>query len=177
MADFLKAFQWTNIENEGGAKVSPEGPTRFGLDRRANASIPIEFYESMSAADAQQFAFVYSKREYWNKHNLGLLDSNCLAMMVYDCAFDPGPTLALGQFQRIINDCVVVPIAVDGAVGMQTVSAANGLNGIMIAGALACWRARFWNVTGRPNLAGLMNRARRFPLTEPAVVSDVELGM
>lgn len=196
MADFELAYPKTS-GNEGyyvsldywkSHGFNNSGETYMGVDRNQNpnwAGWPIiDQYKATYGTPPYNFRFPVSlgledlakqaaKEKYWDAIRGDEIDNQDVAQMVFEQIW--GGYDGIAGIQRVINTLLPTPIAVDGVVGDQTLSAINSLPQDQLYQAIWDDRKNWIETNGQriePSaVGGWLARLNRF---RKSVVEDVE---
>jgi len=152
MADFIKAFKITILDNEGGYNPGiGEKETYRGIDRGANpqwggwpiidaikksnpglntAKINLMLSQNLSL---QTNIERFYKINYWDTVNLNNVQNQQLANNLFDCSVNQGEAMARKFMQTACNYVIVatrssiLPLVVDRKIGEATLTAFNSL--------------------------------------------------
>lgn len=105
------------LKHEGGYVFhvkDPGGETNFGISKRSYPTLNIK---NLTREQAKE---IY-RRDYWNVVKCDLLP-HYLRLMAFDSAVNQGPQRAIGLLQAALG------VSVDGALGVETLKAANNAN-------------------------------------------------
>ena len=119
MARFEDAIA-TVIANEGGWADHPRDPggrTRFGISSRYHPEVDLD---SLTLEGAQA---IY-RRDYWDRHGIGVIDSQEVATKLLDASVLLGPRPAIRLLQQALR-AAGRPVTVDGIIGPETTDATN----------------------------------------------------
>lgn len=122
MADFEIAIVKT-LAREGGSKYTETpgdtgGATKYGISQRAYPHLNIK---ALTEADAKA---IY-KRDYWDKVQGDSINSQSAAESIFDFAVNAGVSTAIKAAQVSAAAVTRIDIAVDGALGPQSLVAIN----------------------------------------------------
>lgn len=111
---------WINrtMQHEGGYSFDqndPGGETNYGISKRSYPSLDIKSLTATQAFD------IYLK-DYWQKMNLNILNSQQVAWKLFDIGVNSGTETAIKMLQRVIGT------PQDGVLGAVTASTANSMN-------------------------------------------------
>jgi lysozyme family protein len=151
MASFPACFEWL-MQNEDAAHSYATVPDVGGdaISGINSASFPSQFKAINALPQSQRGPAVedFYFREFWNAW-YAALNSDDLAMRVFDCAVNQGPGTAVRLLQEAVGACGD-PIAVDGEWGPLTVNAANAIDpAFLLAGFQARRAALYQEIVGR----------------------------
>ena len=116
---FLRAVEVV-LNHEGGYVNDPRDPggeTKYGISKRSYPDLNIA---NLTRGDA--IAIYY--RDWWQRYGYNRLQDDAIATKVFDMAVNMGP----GTAHRLLQEALVFlgyPVAVDGILGLQTITAAN----------------------------------------------------
>lgn len=116
---FLRAVEVV-LKHEGGYVNDPRDPggeTHFGISKR---SYPQEDIKNLTKERAMEIYY----RDWWQRYGYNRLQDDAVATKVFDMAVNMGPATA----HRLLQEALVFlgyPVAVDGILGLQTITAAN----------------------------------------------------
>lgn len=105
------------LKHEGGYVNHPKDPggeTNFGIAKRFYPDLNIR---TLTKEDAVE---IY-RRDFWEKCKIELLPP-ALRLIVFDCAVNQGPGVAVGLLQAAVGS------KVDGVLGPETLTKLQGLN-------------------------------------------------
>ena len=114
MTRFDKAVK-VILQHEGGFVNNPNDPggeTKYGISKRA---YPNEDIKNLTIDRATQIYF----KDYWQPLNLYLINSDLLALHIFDVAVNSGVGTAVKMLQKVVGTVQ------DGALGKITAHAAN----------------------------------------------------
>lgn len=105
------------LKHEGGYVNHPKDPggeTNFGIAKRSYPDLNLKTLTKEEAIE------IY-RRDFWEKCKIELLPP-ALRLIVFDCAVNQGPGVAIGLLQAAVGS------KVDGDLGPQTLTKLQGLN-------------------------------------------------
>ena len=114
MADFDKAIEIT-LKHEGGYVNDPSdngGETNFGISSKSYPNIDIK---NLTMDEAK---YIY-QRDYWNKLNADMIESQSVANVLFDTAVNMGVSTSAKLIQKILE------VKEDGAIGKITLKKLN----------------------------------------------------
>ncbi len=105
---------------EGGLSNDPDDPgglTKYGISQRSYPTLDIR-----NLTQEQAIEIYY--RDWWRKHNLGIIPDPKIAAKCFSLAVNMGPKPAFKLLQSAINATLPksMAIAVDGVIGPKTLS-------------------------------------------------------
>jgi lysozyme family protein len=179
MADFEKIVQWLlyiEDDHKSPGKIVNEGDgaglTRLGLTQRWHQSeLPMNFFSTLSFADAVKAAKVVYRNRYWNLLSGDQIESDQIAASLMSFAVNDDPLIASKTLQRALG------ISEDGHIGSQTLAELKLKDPVVVANSFRTeWITFYRNlVTLVPSkkvfLDGWINRAN-FPYPS-ALVPDI----
>ncbi len=165
MADFQICFNWM-LPHEAGTPPSYEitndnkGQVIAGVNSLAwpadfatIAARPIDQRPSAVAA--------FYQRNFWSPF-CDQIASNNIAAYLLDSRINQGPGTGVGILQEAVNACGM-GLAVDGALGPNTVAAVNSVPWLALLHAFQDAREAAYRKIGGPNLPGWLGRAAILP--------------
>jgi lysozyme family protein len=105
------------LKHEGGYVNHPKDPggeTNFGIAKRSYPDLNLKTLTKEEAVE------IY-RRDFWEKCKIELLPP-ALRLIVFDCAVNQGPGVAVGLLQAAVGS------KVDGVLGPETLTKLQGLN-------------------------------------------------
>lgn len=118
---FPKAFSYV-LGNEGGYSNDPNDPggeTKYGISDKLLSRIdlfnPSKTIKDLTLDDAK----LLYKRVFWDRHNIGKIKSDRIAIKVFDSCVNIGPSKAIRMMQKIIG------ATKDGICGPETIRLIN----------------------------------------------------
>lgn len=105
------------LKHEGGYVNHPKDPggeTNFGIAKRSYPHL------NMKTLTKEEAIEIY-RQDFWEKCKIELLPP-ALRLIVFDCAVNQGPGVAVGLLQAAVG------AKVDGALGPETLTKLQGLN-------------------------------------------------
>lgn len=122
MDERFKAAVEKTLAFEGGLSNDPGDPgglTRYGISSRSHPDVDVR---NLTREGAEAIYF----KEYWDRYGYGLILNDALAGKIFDLAVNIGPSRAHKLLQTAVNATGPERIAVDGALGLETLDAVNG---------------------------------------------------
>lgn len=137
MAIFEPAFDLVLV-HEGGYvnnDKDPGGATKYGISLRflrKQKSLPADFdkdgdidVDDIKNLTIKEASYLY-KEEFWDKLNLGDIEDQRVANMIFGIAVNAGPMNAIEILQKSINTMFSGSLEVDGDMGPKTEESVNG---------------------------------------------------
>ena len=165
MADFQICFNWM-LPHEAGTPPSYEitndnkGQVIAGVNSLA---WPADFADIDALPIGQRPAAVQSfyERRFWSP-SCDQVTSDNIAAYLLDSRVNQGPITGVRILQEAVNACGM-GLAVDGALGPNTVAAVNSVDPLALLRAFQDAREAAYRKIGGPNLPGWLNRAALLP--------------
>lgn len=174
MATFLK-FIPLLLQLEGGyQKMSQDNGNYNSLGQLVgtNKGISAPVYESWIGRPptiedmkniSDDTAKTIYKRNYWDKIKADLIYSQEVANIIADHGVNAGTGSAAKIIQRVLNEQFNKNLAVDGAIGNQTILAINSVEPAPLQSAILAARERYYKSLNQPYfLQGWLNRLKPF---------------
>lgn len=146
-----------------------------------NYGIAAKTYESWigyppSIADMKNMtktiALEIMKSWYWDKVGASKINNQSIAEMIADHAVNAGTGRAAKMVQEVLNKTFGFKLAVDGAIGQQTIAALNSVDQERLHDALKAYRKQYYNGIGGEFLKVWLNRLNRFTYQKKKSCSD-----
>jgi lysozyme family protein len=177
MANFETAYNNTVVKNEGGYRnVSWDAETYRGINRNVwpmwagwpliDSRKPIAHNTVFN--DLEPLVKSFYLQNFWSKIYGPYIKSQPIANIVFDYYVQSGP-YAIEKVQQAVNTVQAKPIAVDGVLGNDTLSALNNnpeykVNNALLETRRAHYQSLFENGTFSANdWQGVLNRLASFP--------------
>ena len=165
MADFQICFNWM-LPHEAGTPPSYEitndnkGQVIAGVNSLA---WPADFADIDALPIGQRPAAVQSfyERRFWSP-SCDQVTSDNIAAYLLDSRVNQGPITGVRILQKAVNACGI-GLAVDGALGPNTLAAVNSVDPLALLRAFQDAREAAYRKIGGPNLPGWLNRAALLP--------------
>lgn len=109
------------FEHEGGYVNHPNDPggeTKYGISKRSYPNVNIRKLTKEGAKE------IY-KKDWWDRHQYGKISSPDVSRKAFDMAINMGARRAHKILQRAINNVHGSQLAVDGAIGPNTLRVCN----------------------------------------------------
>lgn len=177
MSNFLEALNLT-LKHEGGYvndSADKGGETYQGIARNYHPNWlgwgyldninPKKWNQVFSELNSFVADFYY--QEFWIKNLLNKIENNQVANVVFDWVVNSGG--AAKQIQKVLNN-LGAAVAVDGVIGVKTISAINSINPFSLVNAITAKRVAYYEAGAQKGwfdskfLAGLVNRANQYAL-------------
>lgn len=170
---FDKAFEYTMpFEGWDSYTNDPDdkgGATKYGITVRTLRAIRFDVDGDGDVTENDVKSLTYSqakdilKRKYWDMIQADNIESERIAIKLFDCAVNMGPTRATRIAQEALND-LRYGLVVDGLMGPKTLSALNGSDEDVFFLFLVCRLEQYYvGLNQRKFLKGWLRRARTLP--------------
>jgi len=138
----MAAFDMDIINIEGGYSNDPDDPggeTKYGISKR---SYPNEDIKNLTVERAVE---IYT-RDYWNPNNIGSIQDQTTANIVFRFIVNAGHETAVKMLQTCLNTFVpIIPsVTVDGVLGKSTLQAINNIRTIRLQDTLRVAECRYY---------------------------------
>lgn len=170
---FDKAFEYTMpFEGWDAYTNDPDdkgGATKYGITVRTLTAIRFDVDGDGDVTENDVKSLTYSqakdilKRKYWDMIQADSIESERIAIKLFDCAVNMGPARATRIAQEALND-LRYGLVVDGLMGPKTLSALNGSDEDVFFLFLVSRLEQFYvGLNQRKFLKGWLRRARTLP--------------
>ena len=170
---FDKAFEYTMpFEGWDAYTNDPDdkgGATKYGITVRTLKAIRFDVDGDGDVTENDVKSLTYSqakdilKRKYWDVIQADSIESERIAIKLFDCAVNMGPARATRIAQEALND-LRYGLVVDGLMGPKTLSALNGTDEDVFFLFLVSRLEQFYvGLNQRKFLKGWLRRARTLP--------------
>jgi len=170
---FDKAFEYTMpFEGWDAYTNDPDdkgGATKYGITVRTLKAIRFDVDGDGDVTENDVKSLTYSqakdilKRKYWDVIQADSIESERIAIKLFDCAVNMGPARATRIAQEALND-LRYGLVVDGLMGPKTLSALNGSDEDVFFLFLVSRLEQFYvGLNQRKFLKGWLRRARTLP--------------
>jgi len=170
---FDKAFEYTMpFEGWDAYTNDPDdkgGATKYGITVRTLKAIRFDVDGDGDVTENDVKSLTYSqakdilKRKYWDMIQADSIESERIAIKLFDCAVNMGPARATRIAQEALND-LRYGLVVDGLMGPKTLSALNGTDEDVFFLFLVSRLEQFYvGLNQRKFLKGWLRRARTLP--------------
>lgn len=152
------------LKHEGGLTDNPADPggiTKFGISLRSYPELGRDGIISLTRDDAIAIYW----HDWWRRYRYGEIDPLDVATKVFDFAVNMGPANGHRILQRALVEAGQTHVVVDGAIGPQTIGAANTADPGRVMQAMRHHAAEYYyrlakrRVESRQFLFGWLNRA------------------
>ena len=170
---FDKAFEYTQDWEGWSAytndKDDPGGPTKYGItlgtlkgerfDVDRDGDVDADDVRSLTYEDAKAILI----ENYWSKMWCDKIESERIAIKLFDCAVNMGPFRATKIAQEALND-LRCGLVVDGRMGPKTLASLNGADEDVFFLFLVSRLEQYYVGLNRPKYQkGWLRRARTLP--------------
>ena len=170
---FDKAFEYTMpFEGWDAYTNDPDdkgGATKYGITVRTLKAIRFDVDGDGDVTENDVKFLTYSqakdilKRKYWDVIQADSIESERIAIKLFDCAVNMGPARATRIAQEALND-LRYGLVVDGLMGPKTLSALNGSDEDVFFLFMVCQLEQYYvGLNRRKFLKGWLRRARTLP--------------
>ena len=170
---FGKAFEYTMpFEGWDAYTNDPDdkgGATKYGITVRTLTAIRFDVDGDGDVTENDVKSLTYSqakdilKRKYWDVIQADSIESERIAIKLFDCAVNMGPARATRIAQEALND-LRYGLVVDGLMGPKTLSALNGSDEDVFFLFLVSRLEQYYvGLNQRKFLKGWLRRARTLP--------------
>ena len=170
---FDKAFEYTMpFEGWDAYTNDPDdkgGATKYGITVRTLKAIRFDVDGDGDVTENDVKSLTYSqakdilKRKYWDVIQADSIESERIAIKLFDCAVNMGPARATRIAQEALND-LRYGLVVDGLMGPKTLSSLNGTDEDVFFLFLVSRLEQFYvGLNQRKFLKGWLRRARTLP--------------
>ena len=170
---FDKAFEYTMpFEGWDAYTNDPDdkgGATKYGITVRTLKAIRFDVDGDGDVTENDVKSLTYSqakdilKRKYWDVIQADSIESERIAIKLFDCAVNMGPARATRIAQEALND-LRYGLVVDGRMGPKTLSSLNGTDEDVFFLFLVSRLEQFYvGLNQRKFLKGWLRRARTLP--------------
>ena len=170
---FDKAFEYTMpFEGWDAYTNDPDdkgGATKYGITVRTLKAIRFDVDGDGDVTENDVKSLTYSqakdilKRKYWDMIQADSIESERIAIKLFDCAVNMGPARATRIAQEALND-LRYGLVVDGLMGPKTLSALNGSDEDVFFLFLVSRLEQYYvGLNQRKFLKGWLRRARTLP--------------
>lgn len=170
---FDKAFEYTMpFEGWDAYTNDPDdkgGATKYGITVRTLKAIRFDVDGDGDVTENDVKSLTYSqakdilKRKYWDVIQADSIESERIAIKLFDCAVNMGPARATRIAQEALND-LRYGLVVDGLMGPKTLSSLNGSDEDVFFLFLVSRLEQFYvGLNQRKFLKGWLRRARTLP--------------
>ena len=170
---FDKAFEYTMpFEGWDAYTNDPDdkgGATKYGITVRTLTAIRFDVDGDGDVTENDVKSLTYSqakdilKRKYWDMIQADSIESERIAIKLFDCAVNMGPARATRIAQEALND-LRCGLVVDGLMGPKTLSSLNGSDEDVFFLFLVCRLEQYYvGLNQRKFLKGWLRRARTLP--------------
>lgn len=170
---FDKAFEYTMpFEGWDAYTNDPDdkgGATKYGITVRTLKAIRFDVDGDGDVTENDVKSLTYSqakdilKRKYWDVIQADSIESERIAIKLFDCAVNMGPARATRIAQEALND-LRYGLVVDGLMGPKTLSALNGSDEDVFFLFLVSRLEQYYvGLNQRKFLKGWLRRARTLP--------------
>ena len=170
---FDKAFEYTMpFEGWDAYTNDPDdkgGATKYGITVRTLKAIRFDVDGDGDVTENDVKSLTYSqakdilKRKYWDVIQADSIESERIAIKLFDCAVNMGPARATRIAQEALND-LRYGLVVDGLMGPKTLSSLNGSDEDVFFLFLVSRLEQYYvGLNQRKFLKGWLRRARTLP--------------
>lgn len=170
---FDKAFEYTMpFEGWDAYTNDPDdmgGATKYGITIKTLKAIRFDVDGDGEITESDVRLLTYSqakdilKRKYWDMIQADKIESERIAIKLFDCAVNMGPIRATRIAQEALND-LRYGLVVDGLMGPKTLSSLNGTDEDVFFLFLVARLEQFYTgLNQRKFLKGWLRRARTLP--------------